>query len=246
VLDDWNPDDDEQESVFYDLSDWGIDAQTEVSATFADRGIRYAWRGFELAVPAEHESMADAAFEAVERRLGLGGGDASAATPTIEELEAIPGAITEYELDDLGGPARATLGRALDDLGIPHRFDTDVLLVPTVTEEAVDEILAAVESGDVVLLDTDDDTEDIDLDDLVRLARRLERAPLDPRVLADLDAFARSVDGERPPFGISLAVWRRVDELLGVGLAAAHTVPPDEIAVVEAAEALRALLRPYT
>lgn len=243
-LDDWNPDDPQDESVFYDVSDWSIDQQSEVSAAFAEQDIRHAWRGFELAVPARLESRADEVFEALERRLGL----ASAAIPTEPiDLDAREGTgtLVEYDLAAWSPGERHTLGTALADAQVPHRWEQALLLVPAEAEEFVDEMLDAVESGDVMIMDdTGDEEPTVTLDDLDGLSRRLVKEPRDERAAAQLSEVVATIDPEHPPFGVQLATWRRAVALCREIELLLGTQPLDEITVVERAEELEALVRP--
>lgn len=244
-LDDWNPDDPQYESVFYDVSDWSIDQQSEVSAAFAEQDIRHAWRGFELAVPARLEAHADAVFEALERRLGL----ATAAAPVEPvDLDAREGTgtLVEYDLAGWSEGERHTLGTALDDAQLPHRWEGPLLLVPAEAEEFVDELLDAVESGDVMIMDdaAGDDEASVTLDELDSLSRSLVKEPRDERAAARLAEVVASIDPERPPFGVQLATWRRAVTLCREIELLLATQPLDEISVVERAEELEALVRP--
>jgi hypothetical protein len=236
-LDDWNPDDPDVESVFYDLSAWSIQAQAEVSAHFAGLEIRHAWRGFELVVPAVLETEADAAFEELERRLGLG--DSVSVPAAFVDGEAV----LEYDLDTWSPGERATLTTALVDAQVPFRWEGDLLVVPAAAEEAVDEILDAVESGDMALLDADGES-GAELGELFLLARRLAKEPQDAGAIAELRSAVAVLDPERPPFGVQLGVWRRVVSLCDQMAALAGGTGEEEIEVVDRAEKLHALLRP--
>lgn len=243
-VDDWNPDDPESESVFYDVSSWSIDQQAEVSAAFAEHDIRHAWRGFELAVPAVLESRADALFEALERRLGLS--DTPPAPVDLDGREGT-GTLVEYDLDEWDPAERATLATALDDAQVPHRWEGALLLVPSEAEEFVDDLLDAVESGDVTIVDDggDDSEPAVTLDDLHGLARRLVKEPRDERAAALLHEVLADLRPEHPPYGVQLALWRRAAALCRSLADLLAALPLDEIAVVEQAEELERLVQPY-
>lgn len=232
----WDPTDPDCDKVLYDLSDWSIDQQAEVSAMFAELGVPHAWEGFEIAIPPEFETRVDEAFDALEVRLGRRERDGSAELG--EEDEA-----TEYDLSEWTPAQRDTLVRAVADAGVPHRLEGDVLVVATDAEDVVDELLDAVESGDVMLLDDEDGVEpELSMADIYTLADRLVREPSDQRGQRLL-GVAVGLDPERPPFGVSLGTWRAViAACTGVGDA---LETGDEIGVVEAAEHLRGLVRPF-
>ena len=69
---DWNPLDPDYENVFYDLSSWSIDHQSEMTAALAQADIPHAWVESELVVPAEFEDKLDSIFDRLEQELGIG------------------------------------------------------------------------------------------------------------------------------------------------------------------------------
>ena len=231
----WDPSDPDVERVYYDLSDWSIDQQAEVSALFAEHEIPHVWEGFEVVVPFFVEEASDALFEQLETRLGMNGAGTPASFGPDDPA-------TEYDLGEWSTAQRATLVRAVADAGIPHRLEDHLLLVPVAAEAMVDELLDAVESGDVMLLDDSDGDEPVlSMADLFTLADRLRREPKDQRG-RDLLATAAGLDPERPPYGVTLVTWRRA---VGACDRLAEVIDHDEIAVVEVAEELWSLVRPF-
>jgi hypothetical protein len=234
---DWDPSDPDVERVYYDLAEWSIDQQAAVSAAFADRGVPHSWEGFEVVVPQFAEEVADAVFEQLEARFGMSG-----------DGDRVPGELgpddpaTEYDLSDWTPAQRATLVRAVSDAGIPLRLEDALLLVPVAAETVVDELLDAVESGDVMLLDDSDGEEPaLNMTDLFTLADRLRREPKDQRGLQLLEV-AQDLDPERPPYGVALVTWRQA---VGACRRLHDALEGDEITVVEVAEELWALVRPF-
>lgn len=231
----WDPADPDVERVYYDLSDWSIDQQAEVSAMFAEHDVPHVWEGFEVVVPFFVEEAADALFEQLETRLGMNGAAAPAAWGADDPA-------TEYDLEEWSAAQRATLERAVSDAGVPYRLEGHLLLVPVNAEAVVDELLDAVESGDVMLLDDSDGDEPVlGMADLFTMADRLRREPKDQRG-RDLLAAAGDLDPERPPYGVTLVTWRRA---VGACERLSDVIDHDEIAVVEIAEELWGLVRPF-
>lgn len=234
---DWDPADPDVERVYYDLSEWSIDQQAAVSAAFADRGVPHTWEGFEVVVPTFAEEVADALFEQLEARFGMGG-----------DGQGTPGELgpddpaTEYDLSEWTPAQRATLVRAVTDAGVPMRLEEHLLLVPVAAETVVDELLDAVESGDVMLLDElDGDEPELSMTDLFTMADRLRREPKDQRGRQLLEVAA-DLDPERPPYGVTLVTWRRaVDACRRLN----EALDGDEITVVEVADELWSLVRPF-
>jgi hypothetical protein len=234
-LPEWDPSDPDVERVYYDLSDWSINHQAEVSATFAEHGVPHQWEGFELVVPDFAEEIADDLFDRLEVRLGLSGDAAPMAWGPDDPA-------TEYDLADWSPAQRATLMRAVSDADIPHRLEGPLLLVPIAAEEVVDELLDAVESGDVMLLDDGEaDEPALGMAELFTMADRLRREPNDQRGRALL-AQATELDPERPPYGVALVTWRQA---VGACDRLGDAIARDEIAVVEIAEELWSLVRPF-
>ena len=237
-LPDWDPSDPDVERVYYDLSDWSIDQQAQVSATFAEHGVPHAWEGFEVMVPVFAEEQADELFDRLETRLGRG------EAPTGPPAALGPDdPATEYDLTEWTAAQRDTLVQAVADAGVPHRIEGDLLLVPVAAEEFVDELLDAIETGDVMLLDDADGDEPVlGMADLFTLADRLRREPNDQRGRQLLAVAVAELNPERPPYGVSLATWRRA---VGACERLGKSLDTDEIAVVEIAEELWSLVRPF-
>ena len=237
-LPDWDPGDPDVERVYYDLSDWPIGQQAEVSAMFAEHGVPHAWEGFEVMVPVFAEELADQLFDQLETRLGR------AEVPAGPPGELGPeDPATEYDLTEWTAAQRDTLVRAVSDAGVPHRLEGELLLVPVAAEEFVDELLDAIETGDVMLLDDAEGAEPVmGMADLFTLADRLRREPKDQRGRQLLAGAVADLNPERPPYGVSLATWRRA---VGACERLGEVIDTDEIAVVEIAEELWALVRPF-
>jgi len=152
---DWNPLDPDAENVFYDLSSWTSDQQSELTAVLANADIAHAWVDSELVVSEEYEDIVDQLFERLERELGIG-------------RTAVPGGVddgddtTEYELDEYNVTERREITEALVAARVTHRWVETTLVVPTAAEEIVDRILDDYDDG--VDIDHDDDESDDDED----------------------------------------------------------------------------------
>ncbi len=153
----------------------------------------------------------------------------------------------EYDLDEWPDDDRRRLSYALRDGNIGHRWDGDTLIVAPDDEATVDEMLDAVERGDVVgtlHVTDDDDTDEGGLTPFFLAGDRLSREPTDPvgvqRLLEALDL----ADPDRPPYGVERQLWARachLAELLADDLGEGE-VPDVEAATIHAGE-LRDLLR---
>lgn len=249
-MNDWNPDDPDAERVHYDISAWTLDQQTELAAALADADVPHSWDGGELLVPLEFEATVDAITDELEVRLGITYGE-SAPTPQLHDGTPL----TEYQLDEWEPGQDEVLSRALDDAGIPHRWEGTTLLVPTDDEAVVEALLDDIESGEHIDLgadgDVDGDGEVTELDAEVLTTfflagEKLRRKPRDADGLDQLREASEVADPSRPPFGVQPRLWeqtclladRIVEALVGDD-------GPDYEAAMGAAADLHDLLRPY-
>ena len=173
-MSEWNPRDPDTESVRYDLSEWSISQRANVAAMLADATISHSWDGDELIVPAEDEDRVDPILDEIETTTSPG--DSGRTLQAGEQL-------TEYELDEWSPTERDELSQMLNESNVVYRWEGDVLLVPTTSEDEVDDCLDSLEKGGVVIVDEDSapqaSTET--LRTLFNVAQRLQRNPLDSR-----------------------------------------------------------------
>jgi hypothetical protein len=254
----WNPSDPDAPRVFYDLTDWDFEQQAELTSALAEAEIPHGWEGTELVVPEEFEEAADQVFADVEQRLnaiGRGVPDISFdENPNVDQVDLTEVRVlsddmtlTEYDLDEWEQLERNLVTDSLVAANIPHRWDGNVLLVPTDDERNVDAILDEVESGDVipVINDGGDEVPFESLNSFFLAGERLRKHPHDADGLERLLDALKVADPNRPPRGVELRVWRRSCEL-AEKLADALTEEdnPDDDAVTAAASDLHDLLRP--
>ncbi len=257
---DWDPDDPDATSVYYDLGAWTHDQRAEVAAELAEAEVPHAWDGDELVVPEAVEAQVDEMFVVLEARLGIDSGEADGGAPEspgrggdIVELpdpepfdDTAP--TTEYDLADWSTIERAAIANALLIAHIPHQWDGGVLLVPTEAEELVDELLDEVER-----LDTSPAAEDASpqpppydmVSELFLASTRVQRDALDEEGLERLHAVLDGTDPDRPPVGVAGPLWRRAWELAqSISDAVVGQDDLDTDAVEAAAKQLRELLAP--
>ena len=226
---DWNASDPDAARVFYDLSEWDFDQQAELASALAEVEIPHGWEGSELVVPEEFEQATDAVFADVEQRLEMVGkgvpddvddlgndfedSDADAAVVARELTDDMT--LTEYDLDEWEQLERSLVTDSLVAANIPHRWDGNVLLVPTEDEASVDAVLDEVESGDVipVINDGGDEIPFESLNSFFLAGERLRKHPHDVDGLERLLEALKIADPNRPPRGVELGVWRRSCEL---------------------------------
>ena len=248
---DFDPHDPAIVKVHYDLAAWSIDQRAELSQGLAEAGLPHSWDGDELVVPELAEERVDALFERLEQELGP--------FPIVLDDDAPS---TAFSLDEWSDGDRAMLTESLVDSEVPHRWEGTTVVVAEDAEDAVDDILDAIEAGELLAADDDRAHEPPDgvLGSIFLAADRLARDAYDARsrtVLIDLDD---QIEAAHPPYAFAPRTWARavheVEGLVGSfrGDAAGDERPrPDDAGgddddsgeVVERARRLRDLLRPF-
>jgi len=237
-----NPDsvdwaDPELVKVHYDVSSWTWEQRAELSESLAERNVPHRWEGDdgvdELVVPELAEAFTDALFEQLEAELGpfpipLDHGD--------------PG--TEFTLDDLSDGDVEGLHAALLEAGIAHRWNGRAVVVATEAQDAVDDLLDAIEAGEVASADGEG-APDGALHDLYAIADELARDPDDASASDRLAALVPQLSPDAPPYGLAARAWAVIVER-AAALSAADNDPDGGVeAVADAADELRAVTRPY-
>jgi hypothetical protein len=232
---DWDPNDPDTVNVLYDVSAWSVDQRAELTAAFADAGHPHAWEGDELVVPEAIEEAVDELFEQLERELG----------PFPVSLAGdVPS--TEFGLDEWPPADIELLQRALLEAEIPHRWDASTLHVAPDAEDVVDDLLDAIESGDLASLGDDaTGAPEGALNLLFTTADRLARDPGDATARNELFDLAASLDGHQPPFGITVRVWTHAVTAAQTLVEDFHAADHDPSDVIGHAQELRTIVRPY-
>lgn len=262
MSDEWNPNDPDATRVLYDLSSWTFDQQAELASELADAEIPHTWDGAELVVPESHEAVADSTITRVETRLGVvydgdpdagdlheGGDSIVRAVPLdIPEGEAT----TEYDLAEWPEGDRQSITRALTRQLVPHRWEDDLVVVPTANEALIESLMDMIEQGSFTAHDDDIDEdfgERLPFETLTTFflaGVRLQKNPMDADGLEQLIAATAVADPARPPYGVDPRLWQRTCELADeLAAALADADEPDHDETVAVASELHDLLRPY-
>ena len=164
--------------------------------------------------------------------------------------------ITEWELDEWTPDARAELTTLLIESGIAHKWEETVLLVASVVENEVEEMLDEIENNNGISDDSDDDDDDDGGDDsndvadskvlgqLSALAQRISRNPSDTNAIRTLERLLEEIDGANAPREISDSVWRQVKDLaIQIEEALVGNSQSDESTAMDLAGRLFAILR---
>lgn len=252
---DFNPNDPDEQIVAYDLRAWAADDQAELAAALAEAGVPHAWAdNSELLVPEVAEGRADEIVNDLEVRLGVN------LAPTIDL--SVPLAdnepSVEYDLAEWPDDDRTSVARAIEEGFIRYRWEGSTLVVAAADEATIDDLLDAVEHGEVVGdldghstpagVDGDGATgEELPFETLSTFflaGDRLARNPLDADGLTHLLGALDVADPANPPYGVDRGLWVRTcglaDQLadsLGEGDS------PDVDTAAQLAAQLRDLLR---
>ncbi len=239
---DFDPFDPDVVKVHYDMSVWTFEQRAELSEALADAEFPHFWDGDELVVPEEVEAAVDAVFERLEALFGP--------FPIILEGDAES---TEFGLDEWTDADRKVLTEALIDAEIPHRWEGATVIVAADAEHAVDDLLDAIESGELLGGGGDEGAAPPEgaLSTMFLAADRLAKDPLDASARSTLIDLQGRIDVKQPPYGLAHRTWAagvegvdRIVALVGAQ-AAADSGDDHDSEVIGAAQELRSLLRPY-
>jgi hypothetical protein len=230
----WDPDDPETVNVHYDLTAWNLDQRAELAEALAEGGFDHRWDGDELVVPEALEGAIDAMFAELEADLG----------PFPVVLGADEHG-TEFGLDEWPDADRELLSTALVEAQIPHRWEGTTVIVAADAEHEVDDLLDAIERGDIASFDDAGGPPEGVIGTLFSIADRLARDPLDSGARHELLELAPLLHERQPPFGLAVREWgtmvRRTRDLVAEFEGDAF----DESDVIGLAQELRSAVRPY-
>ena len=163
---DFDPNDPDQVKVHYNLTGWTFEQRAELAETLAERGVPHVWEGEELVVPEQIEDHVDGIFDELEREIG------PFPVPLLDDDDDGEGeGVTEFDLAEWPPADIELLQRSLNEAEIPHRWERRTLVVAHDAEHTVDELLDAIEAGEVASLDEDAEAPDGALERPVRARR---------------------------------------------------------------------------
>ncbi len=229
----FDPNDPDQTKVHYDLTGWGFDQRAELAETLAELGVPHVWDGEELVVPEDIEDAVDALFDRLEAEIGpfpvgLAAGEAS----------------TEFGLDEWPVGDLESLKQSLVEAEIPHRWEGRTLVVAEDAEHVVDDLLDAIEAGEVALLDEETEAPDGALHDLFMAADRLARDVTNAGARATVFELVPQISPTAPPFGLPVGSWRAI-VARAQALVEVFEQGADTERLSEAADELRSVCRPW-
>ncbi len=230
----FDADDPDVVKVFYDVEAWDVDQRAELSAALADAGLVHAWAEHEVVVPEAIEARVDAVFEVLEERLG----------PFPVLLDADVAAVG-FQVDDFDDGQREVLNSVLIEAQIAHRFHEGLLAVAEADADQVDELLDAIERGE--LSSSIDDVEvppDV-LGRIFSLADRLGRDETDRAARRALFELSEQLSATSPPFGLAPRSWVMIIDAMKSLRTAFDAGGFDAEEIASSAEELKSFVRPY-
>jgi hypothetical protein len=239
----FDPNDPEVVKVHYDVSGWNFDQRAELSEALADADLPHVWDGDEVVAPEVFEDRIDAVFDQLEKILG-----------PFAIVLADDAASTEFGLDEWTTADRAVLTEALIDSEVPHRWEGTTVIVAEDAEHAVDDLLDAIEAGELLVDDGDTAVAPPEgaLSTMFLSADRLAKDPMDAGARRELLGLAPLIDAKHPPYGMAPRPWAgavvgvdELVELIDADAATGSRGDSDESEIIGAAQGLRSLLRPY-
>jgi hypothetical protein len=230
---DFDPNDPNQTKVHYNLTGWGFEQHAELSETLAERGVPHVWDGEELVVPEEIEAEVDALFDELEAEIG---------PFPVPLLEGDPS--TEFGLDEWPLRDLETLKTSLIEAEIPHLWQGRTLHVAQDAEDVVDDLLDAIEAGDVASIDEDAEAPDGALQDLYGAAERLARDSTHSKARKTVLDLVPQLSPTVPPFGMGASAWSTIVER-AQAVVEQFEGGADPEQVTAAADELRSACRPY-
>ncbi|WP_041298038.1 hypothetical protein [Ilumatobacter coccineus] len=246
---DFDPSDPATVKVHYDLSAWTFDQRAELSEALADADLPHAWDGEELLVPESVEDATDAMFDKLEAEIGpfpIGLDD---------DAES-----TEFNLDEWTDADRKVLTESLVESEIPHRWTGATVIVAQDAEDAVDDLLDAIESGELMSADPSSEASAPDgvLSDVFLAANKLAKDPFDAKSRTLLIDLNEQIDPKHPPYAFAPRTWSQVVDGVGkivdriMADASGDRVDDDgsdrldeSSDVIGLAQSLRELVRPF-
>ena len=244
---DFDPTDPDVVKVHYDLSAWSFDQRAELAEALAEAELPHAWDGEELVVPEASEDDADALFERLDEELGP--------FPVLLEDDVES---TEFGLDEWNDADRKVLAESLVESEIPHRWEGTTVFVARDAEDAVDDLLDAIEAGELLsAADAGPEPPEGALGQMFLAADRLAKDPFDAKARRSLLDLHGLIAAEHPPYAFAPRTWSRAVEGVGEivdritadatgGSRVDDGIDLDESSdVIGLAQSLRSLLRPY-
>ncbi len=223
-------DDGDRDEVELDVADWGEPARTALDERLHLLEAPHRWNGTWLVVPEEAVAWVERVMDQVEDERAV-------------ELDPDADQVA-YDLADWDEANRALLLHALEDEAIAYGVEDDELIVHEIDEQRVDELVGAIVDPDAPPADGGEARSEV-MGELFVAADRLVHDPRDPEGRRAIRDGVQEAATHAPPYGMDKAWWQALGERCAALVALFDTPSVDEEPLVDAATALRDVLRPY-
>jgi hypothetical protein len=236
----------EEDQVTYELGGWSLNMRAAAAEALADASIPHSWVGDDVVVHVRHEDVVDQLLEEVEQQ-GRAAGEVFEEGPEAEDgvpPASAEGTELEFDLDEWTDEDRALVSERLDTADVPHRWESETVLVVAARDEALveavlDEIEQEVEAEDEGRLGDAESP----LSALFVAADDLASRPNARDAVLRLNEVFEQAESAAVPFGLAQEAWEglldEVSDLLDLALDS-----DDEDEVREGAKTLRERLKP--
>ena len=238
--------DDDGDQTAYEFADLTFEERFVVDRVLADAGVVHAWDGTSLVVAPYDSEEVDQLLDGAADLDEHEGFDVDDALLDDDAEQVV------YDLSDWDADQRTELDGQLESQGIAHAFDeTGDLVVLATDEERVDVIIDAIDFPDQLDADGDDSAGGLEaveaMGALFVAVDRLKNDPSDTEGTVDAVDAARRVAAHQTPFGFDPAAWK---DIVGQADAFRELLETeeeivDDVAVEDAAKGLYATLRPF-
>ena len=226
------PGDADADEITFELDEWSEPDRAVLAERLLTLGVPHSWEGTTLVIAADDEAWVERIMDQVDE-------DLATAEEAADEDEQVA-----YDLREWDDQSCIALLDALSADTIPYALDGDELLVGTVDEPRVDEIVAALTTPGATLTVGGPASFEA-MSELFVAADELSNDPDDKGATRAIVDGARAAAGASPPFGTDPAWWDGVVARAGALADLVEDPHADAEHVVEVASALRAELRPY-
>lgn len=229
-LDDLDARGSDDDDVLFELDEWPDEDRAVLATRLRSVGVSHTWEGSTLVVAPSDEAWVERIMDQVEDDL------AASEAGTDDDTQVA------YDLSGWDDESCLALLDALSAETIPYALDAEELYVEAADEARVDVILAALTTGDALVLGGPVSQEA--MSELFVAADRLSHDAEHRDGATSLVAGARTAASSAAPYGMEAGWWDGVVARAGALADLLQSADPDRDLVVELARGLREELRP--
>ena len=218
------------DEITYELDEWSEPDREVLADRLVRLGAPHTWEGATLVIDGADEAWVERIMDQVEDDLS---------TATVEDDEQVL-----YDLTDWDDTTCIALLDALTDEAIPYDLDGDEVLVASIDEPRVDEIVASLTTPGVTLAAGGPASFEA-MSELFVAADQLSHDALDKSATAALVQGARAAAGAAAPYGMEAGWWDGVVAQAGALADLVESPSPEAEHIEQLAGALRNELRPF-